>query len=394
MRKQIRLGFHYHIPAIQRGNSIYMPAYLGVFIDSLAHQCKTICCYAYTPRPDVEEQMDYRIEAPNVTLFGLGPQSSIIIRLLRSVVFKTHLIESLTELDLFLLRAPTLLVHLFNKCPIPTAILLIGDFPSNAHLNQLSLLSNICNRIYYKWMKHYQLKVIKTSMVIAAGESLYNNLKAVTSNIAEVTTTTLSTKDIYSRNDTCEDDTINLLFAGRFDRSKGLFELYNALSQLKDSGNKYSLFLVGWPSKGDTILEELKEYAEKLGIRQMVVYLGYKQLGQELFDVYKKADIFVMPTKYDSFPRTITEAMSQSLPVVATKVGAIPLRLTDGLNAILVEPGDGKALANAINKVANDKQLRQKLIKEGRELASQNTLEIQSTKLITELEKYLNTNNE
>ena len=371
-----------------------MPGYLGVFIDSLAPLCESIICYMYTSVATEESDLGYMIKSKNVTLIEIDRYTSTFGRTVRSLFIKKSIMDSFATLNVLLIRCPTLLMHKFVKIPTSTALLVVGDYPDKYNLSQLKLVSRFINRWYYQWMSYYQLKITRNSIVLAASEMLYKKLQPIADKIVNVKTTTLSAKDIYIRSDTCQDEVINLLFVGRYDRSKGLFELYKSVALLKDKGKNYKLSLVGWPNKSDPILDELDEYAEKLGIKTMITNLGYKKLGTELFDVYKRADIYVMPTKFDEFGRTIWEAMAHSLPVVSTKVGSIPVQLTNGLNAILVEPGDSEAFADAINNVANDKQLRQKLIKEGRELASQNTLEIQSKKMIDELEKYIIKNDE
>ncbi|NQU35413.1 MAG: glycosyltransferase [Bacteroidetes bacterium] len=391
----MRLGFHYHIPAIYRDNSIYMPGYLGVFIDSLASFCENIICFMYEPLSDEVKNLGYKINSPNVHLVNIGSHVSVPMRLINSHDVRKKILTWENKLDVLLIRTPTPLMHIFTKkFSIPIALFIVGDNLAGVDQLPQPMWRKEIIRLLWKWNLEHQRKMYKNSLVFAAGESTYRNLRPIVEKLAKIKTTTLSTKNIYNRNDTCKDDTITLLFVGRFDRSKGLFELYEALSRLKNSDRSYNLYLVGWPGKGDTIIEELDAYAEKLGIKQMITNLGYKQLGEELFEVYRRADIYVMPTKFDEFGRTIWEAMAHSLPVISTKVGSIPIQLTDGLNAILVEPGDSKALSDAIIEISHNKKLRKNLIKEGRELASQNTLEIQSKIIITTLERFIRELNE
>jgi glycosyltransferase involved in cell wall biosynthesis len=62
----------------------------------------------------------------------------------------------------------------------------------------------------------------------------------------------------------------------------------------------------------------------------------------------------------------ISEAWAREKPVIATKVGGIPYRIKDGVNGILVNPSDPKALAEAMQKLADDDKTAQEMGKNGR----------------------------
>ena len=62
-----------------------------------------------------------------------------------------------------------------------------------------------------------------------------------------------------------------------------------------------------------------------------------KKMGHELLSFYRKADIFIMPSLHESFPRTIWEAMASGCVVLTTNVGSIPLLLSHKKNCIMVE---------------------------------------------------------
>ena len=79
--------------------------------------------------------------------------------------------------------------------------------------------------------------------------------------------------------------------------------------------------------------------------------------------------LFVLPTEGDCLPVAITEAMAAGLPIVSTKVGAIHEAVVEGENGFLIEPKDGEALALALNRFANEPELRQEMGKNSREKA-------------------------
>jgi len=104
---------------------------------------------------------------------------------------------------------------------------------------------------------------------------------------------------------------------------------------------------------------------------------------------YRMADVYVIASKsdFEGFPRTIWEAMAHSLPVVATSVGSIP-QFVDAV-AELVPPNDTGALAAAIRGIIHSAGKRMEMIRRGRTLASEMTLETQVGGMVREMEKWI-----
>lgn len=87
---------------------------------------------------------------------------------------------------------------------------------------------------------------------------------------------------------------------------------------------------------------------------------------ERLVDLYRRADIFCLPTLGDSNPWVILEAMACGTPVVSTTVGAIPELLGHGEAGVVVEPGDRDALGSALDKLLDDDELGRDLGAAGR----------------------------
>ncbi|MDO8676902.1 MAG: glycosyltransferase family 4 protein [Candidatus Azambacteria bacterium] len=83
-------------------------------------------------------------------------------------------------------------------------------------------------------------------------------------------------------------------------------------------------------------------------------------------------DIFVYPSLHEGFGRSIMEALAMEKAVVATRVGGIPDLIKDGENGFLVLPGNPAALAEKIKEFMENKDLREKFGKAGREWVSKN----------------------
>src|SRR5207247_3005239 len=88
---------------------------------------------------------------------------------------------------------------------------------------------------------------------------------------------------------------------------------------------------------------------------------------ERLRDLYRRARVFVYPSRYEGFGIPPLEAMACGAPVIATRTGAIP-EYADGA-ALLVEPGDRDALRVALMRVLSDRELRRELRARGAERA-------------------------
>jgi glycosyltransferase involved in cell wall biosynthesis len=101
------------------------------------------------------------------------------------------------------------------------------------------------------------------------------------------------------------------------------------------------------------------------------VHRGLRPQSDRLVDLYRKADIFVLPSRGDCMPQAVTEAIACGLPVVATSVGSIPEMVTDGVNGHLVPPHDPRALHQALTRLVDNPRLRHLMGHHSRVLAEQ-----------------------
>lgn len=164
---------------------------------------------------------------------------------------------------------------------------------------------------------------------------------------------------------------ITTLYVGRFDRRKGIEILAQAIPDIL-SKSKIKFILIGddgLDSNGFSWRKKLEDYFDKKGIRKNVTLLGRVDQNT-LLDYYQSADIAVVPSLlYESFSYTCAQAMASGLPVIASRIGGIPETLDDGVNGILVQPGDVRELSAAIFRLVKHPELRQKMGHAGREKA-------------------------
>jgi glycosyltransferase involved in cell wall biosynthesis len=169
-----------------------------------------------------------------------------------------------------------------------------------------------------------------------------------------------------------------------------LLELVEATSILIKENYRLVLNIVGWEQDNITrpVQNKMIALAKNLSIEKQLIFHGRKTVGPELNKMYQQADVYVIPSYHEGFPRTIWEAMANSLPVIATKVGGIPFYLTHEKNAILIEPKKVQEIVLGIKKVIENKSLRKHLIENAFELAKDNTLEVQTKKMIDIINEY------
>lgn len=144
-----------------------------------------------------------------------------------------------------------------------------------------------------------------------------------------------------------------VLGVGRMATKKGFHVLVGALAELFARAPETRLVLAG----GGDRLEELRRDAGPFGDR--VLFPG-PVLHDTLPDLYRAADLFVLPAIHDAkgnvdgLPNVILEAMASGLPVVASAISGIPLAVTHGETGLLVPEGDGPACAAALAALALD----------------------------------------
>jgi len=135
----------------------------------------------------------------------------------------------------------------------------------------------------------------------------------------------------------------------RYSRKNILFVGVNwALKGGPDLEQAFRLVLDRYPEATLTIIGS----SPKINLPQVQV-LGKVPLA-DLPPYYEHASVFCLPTKYEAFGVAYIEAMENSLPIVATNLGAIPDFVSEGENGYLVPPGDAQAIAKALLDLLSD----------------------------------------
>ena len=160
-----------------------------------------------------------------------------------------------------------------------------------------------------------------------------------------------------------------ILYVGRVESLKGLNILLQAVAILDDAANT-RLLIVGGSSENDRELQRLGTMAQRLGIEDSVTFTG--SLRQtELPTYYGAADVFVLPSYYESFGLVALEAMACGTPVVASRVGGLKTFVEDGKTGYLIPWRCPEPFAQRLDVLLANPDLRATMGKAARAKARQ-----------------------
>jgi len=138
------------------------------------------------------------------------------------------------------------------------------------------------------------------------------------------------------------------------DENKRFSDLIKAFSIICKTQTNAKLVLVGAGPE----MVKYKKLSEELTISDKVIFAGYQS---DVTPYYRLMNIFVLVSAYEAFGLVLTEAMFCKLPIVATKVGGMKYIVDDTLTGFLVQPFDINAIAEKLNVLYFDEELRMNL---------------------------------
>lgn len=157
------------------------------------------------------------------------------------------------------------------------------------------------------------------------------------------------------------DTPFTFLFLGNLTERKGLTDFLHALSLLPRSGDWQAVVAGG----GD--IERYRKIADGLGISSHVRFTGWVAIA-DASALLCEASALVLPSFEEGLPLVILEALGRGTPVIATPVGAIPEVLEDRRTVLFVAPGNRSEIAERMQELMSDSELRRTLAENGRAL--------------------------
>ncbi|MGI9486100.1 MAG: glycosyltransferase family 4 protein [Geminicoccaceae bacterium] len=169
----------------------------------------------------------------------------------------------------------------------------------------------------------------------------------------EIITTMFDGKRLKRRDlDTLPDPTRapKLLFMARFVREKGVYELIESVTLLRDEFPNLTLLMGGDGHE----MEKMKAWAEKLGVTDQVLFPGYIR-GHDKTRAFAEASIFILPSFFwEGLPNAAIEAMGSGLPIISTKVAGLPEVMDDPDNGFFLDEVTPQDIAEKVRTMLRD----------------------------------------
>jgi glycogen(starch) synthase len=166
-----------------------------------------------------------------------------------------------------------------------------------------------------------------------------------------------------------------ILFVGRLAPQKGVRTLVAATRLLQSPGAR--VLLVGDGPERPALERE----AGRLGLGDRVRFLGFVP-HDRVPAILTHADLLVLPSLYEELGTVLLEAMWAGLPIVASRTGGIPDVIEDGINGLLVPPGDPHTLAGAIDRVLGTPDLARRLAEAASQRAKEYDWEVLAERVL------------
>jgi glycosyltransferase involved in cell wall biosynthesis len=161
-----------------------------------------------------------------------------------------------------------------------------------------------------------------------------------------------------------------ILYLGRIHRIKGIDLLVKAYVYLINEMNfKDAVLVVAGPDDG--FLNEVKSLVYNLGIAGSVLFTG-PLYGRDKLEAFVDSEIFVLPSRYETFPLTVLEVYACGKPIVASKVGGLKDLVIDGETGLLFDSENVEQLAESVFNLLNDTDVAKEMGLKGKNFVREN----------------------
>ncbi len=148
------------------------------------------------------------------------------------------------------------------------------------------------------------------------------------------------------------DEQFHILYVGRLVNRKNVELLVRAAGHLKSNGGRISVRIAGdGPERS-----ALERLSKDSGLEDMIQFHGICS-GNELLNLYRSSDLFVLPSTYEGMPLVLLEAMSCGLPSIVNAFAGAEKVVTEGLNGYILREGTPEELARMILRIHDDSEL-------------------------------------
>lgn len=345
MVRKPRVLFIMHMPPPMHGASL-----IGQYIHDSEYICNKYDCYFLneTISTDVSE----------IGKYGLSKIKSII----------THSIEigkTIKEVNPDLIYiTPSAFQPEFGMIRYVLEFLIINHYAVRKiiHFHNKGVREK-CQKWWIRWYYNMLFKNAKVVFIAKGFEKQFDRyLKE-----SQVLFCSNGIKKTRTPKDVIQRDKVNipkLLYLSNMMKEKGVYTLLQAIEMLKNKNILFTCDFVGaWK---DITESQFHDYCRHHNISDVITAHG-PIYGTPKLDYYKKADIFVFPSYNETFGLVLAEAMEYELPCVTTNEGGMPILVEDGYNGFLIDKADSRQLADRLENLIKDPELRHKMGKAGYE---------------------------
>jgi glycosyltransferase involved in cell wall biosynthesis len=274
-------------------------------------------------------------------------------------LFVRKVLKSLeSEIDVFHIHTP---LPPIIKTSHPIILTIHTPMLSNNNYIKITSIYSLLTKISARFISFpLELRHIKSSNIITTiSESVAKELKEYGLNQDRISVVSNGVdENIFypKKNDGTNNDKKYIMYAGRIDREKGLFDLVESANIICNKRTDISFIIAGDGRDSNRLKKKIK----KIGLQKRFIFLGQIEKDQ-MIKLYQNATLFILPSYREGLPTVLLEAMSCGLPILATDVRGNRDLITNGKNGLLIPPKDPKKIAETILTLLNDKKLMKQL---------------------------------
>lgn len=340
-------------------------------------------CISLVPEPEM--LMDFAVPCADEDVVDLPPMSTTI-KAQKYYFRAARVLRQFSQsVDLLYLRLPFQIPRAVLGLPTPKVLHVTGNPEEviNASTDYRGVVGFLARRFGRHSMAMMRRLVGEPhTRTVTNGGELWESLRAKHGRV--VVSSAMYRSEMQPRTDRALGNPPQLLFVGFLRPEKGVEVLIEAFDLLRQR-RALKLTLAGGADRQSGATDLLKRRLAASPYRDDIALTGPVKFGEQLFDLYRSHDLFVLPSLSEGTPRTLVEARALGCPVVASRVGGIPTSVADGRDGLLVPPRDPRALAASIERVLDDAALRQSLIDEGLRRTAAFSVEGFAEQLVAEL---------
>lgn len=205
---------------------------------------------------------------------------------------------------------------------------------------------------YRNRMQAYKQCAAKLDCIVV----LNNDIAMKYMQYMDLNTTIIYNPKSFSSNEKADMSQKCFVTCGRLEHEKGYDDLIKAFAKFNNKHKEWKLLIIG----GGSMEQELRQLAKRNNVYEKVVITGYTQNVQSYL---AQGSVFIMTSRWEGFPMTVTEALEMGLPVIAYDIPAMKPLVSDGVEGIIVPAFIQNNLINAMEKLASDIELRERMSK-------------------------------